>query len=41
MSCKGFINGVVNHLINQVVESLHIDISDVHGWAFAYCLKPL
>ena len=36
-----FVDGVVYHLVNQVVESLLARVADVHGWAFTDGLQPL
>ena len=37
----GFVDAVVHHLIDQVVESLQARAADVHGGAFAHCLQAL
>ena len=36
-----FVDGVVYHLVNQMVESLLARVADVHGWAFTDGLQPL
>ena len=33
VSGHGFINGVVHHLVDQVVQTAYPDIAYIHGWA--------
>jgi hypothetical protein len=39
IACQGFVDGVVDNLIDQVVEAAEIDVADVHGWTHADGLK--
>ncbi len=41
MPGKGLVDGVVHHLVHQMVQALHADVADVHGRAFPYRLKAL
>ena len=36
---QGFVDGVVHHLIDQVMQTARTDVADIHGRAFAHCLK--
>jgi hypothetical protein len=36
---QGFVNGVVHHFVNQVVEPTEVNISDIHGGTYPYCFK--
>lgn len=36
---EGFVNTVVNHLVNQVMEAAAGDVADIHGRAFAHSLQ--
>ena len=38
MAGQGLVNGVVHHLINQVVQALEPNVSNVHGGALAHRL---
>ncbi len=39
IACEGFVNGVVHHLIDQMVQTLLADIAYIHGWALSYSLQ--
>ena len=39
MTRKGLVNGVVDHFIHEVVESVRTSRTDVHAWAFSNCLQ--
>ena len=39
ISCEGFVNGVVYHLVNEVMKSFEPCIADVHGRTFPDGLK--
>ena len=36
VACQGFVDGIVDHLINQVVQAAEVDVADVHGGAHAH-----
>ena len=38
-ACEGLVNRVVHNLINQVMQTLHGDVTDVHCRAFAHCFQ--
>ena len=38
---EGFIDGVIHHFVNQVMESFYTYIAYVHGGAFSYCFQSL
>jgi hypothetical protein len=40
MTGQGFVNGIIHHLVDQVMQALDPDIPDVHGRPLAYGLKP-
>ena len=37
MASKRFINGVIYHFINEVMQSFYTDIPNVHGRSFSNC----
>ena len=41
IACHRFVDGVVNGLVHQMVQTLFTDIADVHRWAFAHSFKSL
>ena len=38
IACHRLIDRVVNGLVDQVVQSLFTDVTDIHGGALAHCL---
>jgi hypothetical protein len=41
MAGQGFIYGVVDNLIDEMVQSFLSGITDVHGWSFANGFKAI
>ncbi len=41
VSCKGLVDGVVNHLIYKMMETFFRNIAYVHCRTFAHCLQAL
>ena len=41
VSGQGLIDGVIDHLINKMMQTLDTGIADVHGGTFAYRLKSV
>ena len=41
MACHGFVNGVVDHLVDQVVQSGGRGVADIHGGTMAYRRQAL
>ena len=39
VACQGFVDTVVHSFIYEVVQTFLADVSDIHGWALAHCLK--
>ena len=39
-ACQGLVDRVVDHLINQMVQTLYTYISDVHGRTLTHCFQP-
>ena len=39
ISCKGFINAIINYLPNHVVQAFYAHIANVHSRPFTYSLK--
>ena len=39
-SGHGLVDTVVHHLVDEMVQSPLGNVTDVHGRALAYCLKP-
>ena len=40
IACHCLVDGVVDGLVNQVVESFFADVANVHGRTFPYCFQP-
>ena len=41
VACKGLIYGVVDHLVDQMMQTLDTGIADIHGWSFTNSFKPI
>ena len=39
VACERFVDGVVDHLIDQMMETFFADVADVHGGTLAYGLQ--
>ena len=39
IACHGFVDGVVHHFVDQVVQAVFTDVADIHGGTFAHGLQ--
>ena len=39
-ACHGLVDTVVHNFIDKMVQSPLGYVTDIHGWALAYCLEP-
>jgi hypothetical protein len=40
VTCERLVNGVVHHLVDQVMKTAHTHIADIHGGAFTNGFQP-